>query len=302
MSEQHLAPSELRYMLLALSREWERAVLDQEKTHALTSAQVEILLVLNESGARSMQELGQILLLNRDPFRSVDSLVAKGLVERGSGTDKRKVLWSLTANGMSVADSIVAADFALLNKFVGPHAAEDTSLLVRLLREVQKTVSPTSVLEERFATQRTPVKQLLAASTTSQIQENRSERVAQRLRKVIQVKDDGDLRQAYVKYGPSMAERKMKVGLKAWTALIENGGPASPYFLNNLSEVVTGSSEYLLTDDEQTVREVENRIRAEKALSFAGVNGFGGSGTPDEGALHALAELVHKRLGTAEKD
>lgn len=299
MSEQHLAPSELRYIVLALSREWERAVLEQEKTRALTSAQVEILLVLNESGSRSMQELGQILLLNRDPFRSVDSLVAKGLVKRGSGTDKRKVLWSLTANGMSVADSIGAADFALLKKFVGPHPAEDTSQLVRLLREVQKTLSPASVLEERFATQRTPVKQLLAASTTSQIQENRSETVAQRLRKVIQIKDGGDLHQAYDKYGSSLAERKIKVGLKAWTSLVENGGPASPYFLNNLSEVVTGSSEYLLTDDEQTVREVENRIRAEKALSLAGVNGFGGSGTPDEGALHALAELVHKRLGTA---
>ncbi|WP_104056343.1 MULTISPECIES: hypothetical protein [unclassified Arthrobacter] len=180
--------------------------------------------------------------------------------------------------------------------------AEDTSLLVRLLREVQTIVSPASVLEERFATQRTPVKQLLAASTTSRIHENRSETVAERLRKVIEIKDDGDLRQAYEKYGPSMAEREMKVGLKAWTSLIENGGPASPYFLNGLSEVVTGSSEYLLTDDEQIIREVENRIRAEKALSLAGVTGFGSSGTPDAGALQALAELVQKRLGTAEKD
>ena len=99
-----------------------------------------------------------------------------------------------------------------------------------------------------------------------------------------------------------MAERKLEVELKAWTSLVENGGPASPYFLNNLSEVVTGSSEYLLTGDEQTIREVGNRIRAEKALSLAGVTGFDNSGTPDAGALHALAELVRKRLGTAEMD
>lgn len=302
MSEQQLAPSELRYILLALSREWERAVLDHENHRTLTSAQVEILLVLNESGSLSMQELGEMLLLNRDPFRSVDSLVAKGLVQRGSGTDKRKVLWSLTGNGASVADSIIAADFALLKKFVGPHGAEGTSQLVRRLREIQKTLSPSHVLEERFAAQQSPLEQLLSASTPSQIQKNRSETVAQRLRKVIEIKDDGNPRQAYERYGPILAERKMKVGFKAWDTLLENGGPASTHFLNGLSEVVTGTPDYLLTDNEQTVREVENRLRAEKALSLAGLSGLGDREPLNAGALQALADLVHKRLDTSGRD
>lgn len=302
MSEQHLAPSELRYLLLAISREWERAVLDQGSTRDLTSAQVEILLMLNESGSRSMQELGDMLLLNRDPFRSVDSLVAKGLVERGSGTDKRKVLWSLTDNGITTADSIIAADFALLKKFVGPHPAEHISMLVRLLRELQMTVAPSSLLEQRFGTQQTPAAQLLAASTTSQTQKNRSEAVSLRLHKVIEIKDAGDSRQAYEKYGPLMAEGNMTMSYKSWETLVEQGGPASDYFLNYLSEVLTGTVSYLLTDDDETIREVENRMRAENALSLAGVTGFGGRGTLDSGALQALAELVQKRLGTSEKD
>ena len=302
MSEEQLAPSELRYLLLALSREWERAFLEQENTRNLTSAQVEILLVLNESGPLSMQELGDSLLLNRDPFRSVDSLVIKGLVERESGADKRKVLWSLTSEGATAAGEIIDTDFSLLKKLSGPDSAEHISSLVKLLRELHQTVAPSSVLDERFITQQTPVGQLLEASSATQTQKNRSSTVSQRLHKVVEIKDGGDVRQAYEKYSPLLAERKMKLSFKTWKALVEQGGPASDYFLGNLSEVLTGAVGYLLTDDQHAIREVENRMRAENALSLAGVTSFGGRGTLDSGALEALAELVKKRLGKPEKD
>lgn len=302
MSEQQLAPSELRYLLLSLSREWERAVLEQENTRDLTSAQVEILLVLNEAGSCSMMELGEMLLLNRDPFRSVDSLAAKGLVVRGSGTDKRKVLWSLTPDGTALAGKIINADFSLFKKYSGTNPAEHTSMLVKLLRELQSTVAPANVLQNRFGPQQSPVEQLLTAAVVSEVQINRSSTVALRLRTVIEIKDGGDVEAAYEKYSPLLAARQITVTRKSWNALVEQGGPASDYFLENLSEVLTGTVSYLLTDDERTIREVENRMRAENALAVAGVTGFGGRGTLDAGALQALAELVQKRLGTTDKD
>ncbi len=302
MSEQHLAPSELRYLLLALSKEWERAVLEHAHTRDLTSAQVEILLVLNESGPHSMQELGQILLLNRDPFRSVDSLVAKGLVERGSGEDKRKVLWSLTAEGITAAASIVATDFTLLKSFISDIPAESTSTMVSLLRELQSKVAPSGVLEERFGAQQSPIADLLAAQSPAEIQKNRSTMVAARLRQVIDMKDAGDAGTAYEKYGPLLAQRDVTLTYRAWFSLLDQGGPVSDHVLAHLSEVLTGNAAYLLTDDEKVLREIDNHMRAENALLLAGVTSFGGRGPLDAGALQALAELVQKRLDASEKD
>jgi len=303
MSEQHLAPSELRYLLLALSKEWERAVLEHAHTRDLTSAQVEILLVLNESGPHSMQELGQMLLLNRDPFRSVDSLVAKGLVERGSGEDKRKVLWSLTAEGTTAAASIVATDFTLLRSFISDIPVESTSTMVSLLRELQSKVAPSSgVLEERFGAQQSPIADLLSAQSPAEIQKNRSTVVAARLRGVIDMKDAGDARTAYEKYGPLLAQRDVTLTYRAWFSLLDQGGPVSDHVLAHLSEVLTGNAAYLLTDDEKVLREIDNHMRAENALLLAGVTGFGGRGPLDAGALQALAELVQKRLDASEKD
>lgn len=302
MSEQHLAPSELRYLLLAISKEWERAVLEHAHTRDLTSAQVEILLVLNESGPHSMQELGQMLLLNRDPFRSVDSLVAKGLVERGSGEDKRKVLWSLTAEGTTAAASIVATDFTLLKSFISDIPVESTSTMVSLLRELQSKVGPSGVLEERFGAQQSPIADFLAAQSPAEIQKNRSTVVAARLRQVVDMKDAGDARTAYVKYAPLLAQRDVTLTFRTWFSLVDQGGPVSDHVLAHLSEVLTGNAAYLLTDDEKVLREIDNHMRAENALLLAGVSGFGGRGPLDAGALQALAELVQKRLNASERD
>ncbi|MCI0143918.1 hypothetical protein KNN17_20365 [Arthrobacter bambusae] len=302
MSEQNLSPSELRYLLLAISKEWERAVLEHAHNRDLTSAQVEILLVLNESGPHSMQELGQTLLLNRDPFRSVDSLVAKGLVERGSGEDKRKVLWSLTTEGTTAAASIVATDFTLLRSFISDIPIESTSTMVSLLRELQSKVAPSGVLEERFGAQQTPIADLLSAQSLEEIQKNRSTVVAARLHQVIDIKDSGDPRKAYEKYGPVLAQREVPLTFRAWFSLLDQGGPVSDHVLAHLSEVLTGNAAYLLTDDEKVLREIDNHMRAENALLLAGVTGFGGRGPLDAGALQALAELVQKRLDASEKD
>lgn len=302
MPKQHLAPSELRYLFLALSKEWERAVLEHAHMRELTSAQVEILLVLNESGPHSMQDLGQMLLLNRDPFRSVDSLVAKGLVERGSGEDKRKVLWSLTPEGTAAAEAIVATDFTLLKSFISDLPVESTNTMVSLLRELQGKIAPSDVLQERFGAQQTPIADLLSAKSPAEIQKNRSSAVAARLRQVIDMKDAGNAREAYEKYGPILAQRDVVLTHRAWSTLLDQGGPVSDHVLAHLSDVITGNAAYLLTDDERVLREIDNRMRAENALLLAGVTGFGGRGTLDAEALQALAELVQKRLDASEKD
>lgn len=296
MSEEKVAPSELRYLFLALSKEWERSILEHAEARDLTSAQVEILLVLNESGPYSMQDLGQMLLLNRDPFRSVDSLVAKGLVERGSGEDKRKVLWSLTAAGAEAAADIVAADLSLLQNFVGDLPTESTAKLVNLLRSLQGKVPTLGVLEQRFSAQQSPMHEVLAAASSTDLQVNRSPIVASRLRKTLELKNAGEASAAFAKYSPHLAERGIELPFRNWVGLLENGGPVSRHVLGELSDVLTGNRDYLSTDDENVLKDVENHMRAENALLLAGVTGFGGRGALDAGALHALAELVQKRL------
>lgn len=296
MSEERVAPSELRYLFLALSKEWERSILENAEARDLTSAQVEILLVLNESGPYSMQDLGQMLLLNRDPFRSVDSLVAKGLVERGSGEDKRKVLWSLTAAGAEAAADIVAADLSLLQNFVGELPTESTAKLVNLLRSLQGKVPTLGVLEQRFSAQQSPMHEVLAAASSTDLQVNRSPIVASRLRQTLELKNAGEASAAFAKYSPHLAERGIELPFRNWVGLLENGGPVSRHVLGELSDVLTGNRDYLSTDDENVLKDVENHMRAENALLLAGVTGFGGRGALDAGALHALAELVQKRL------
>ncbi|WP_157357175.1 MarR family winged helix-turn-helix transcriptional regulator [Arthrobacter sp. U41] len=296
MSEEKVAPSELRYLFLALSKEWERSILEHAQAHDLTSAQVEILLVLNESGPYSMQDLGQMLLLNRDPFRSVDSLVAKGLVERGSGEDKRKVLWSLTAAGAEAAADIVSADLSLLQDFVGDLPTESTAKLMNLLRSLQGKVTTLGVLEQRFSSQQSPVREVLAAKSSNDVQINRSSVVASRLRQTLEMKDAGDAGAAFDKYSPQLAERGIELPYRTWVGLLENGGPVSRHVLAQISHVLTGNPAYLSTDDENVLKDVENHMRAENALLLAGVTGFGGRGALDAGALQALAELVQKRL------
>lgn len=296
MSEERVAPSELRYLFLALSKEWERSILEHAQAHDLTSAQVEILLVLNESGPYSMQDLGQMLLLNRDPFRSVDSLVAKGLVERGSGEDKRKVLWALTDTGAETAADIVSADLSLLQDFVSDLSAASTAKLVNLLRSLQGKVATLGVLEQRFSSQQSPVQEVLAAKSSSDVQINRSSVVASRLRQTLEMKGAGDARAAFNNYTPQLAERGIELPYRNWVGLLENGGPVSRHVLAQLSHVLTGNPAYLSTDDEGVLKDVENHMRAENALLLAGVTGFGGRGALDAGALQALAELVQKRL------
>jgi hypothetical protein len=249
-----------------------------------------------------MQDLGQMLLLNRDPFRSVDSLVVKGLVERGSGEDKRKVLWSLTPEGTAAASATVATDLTLLKSFLSDLPIESTSTLVSLLRELQSKVAPSGVLEERFGAQQSLIADLLSAQSPADIQKNRSTVVAARLRQVIDMKDAGDARMAYEKYSPLLAQRDVTLTHRTWLSLLDQGGPVSDHVLAHLSEVLTGNAAYLLTDDERVLREIDNRMRAEHALLLAGVTGFGGRGTLDAEALQALAELVQKRLDASEKD
>ena len=227
MSEEKVAPSELRYLFLALSKEWERSILEHAQAHDLTSAQVEILLVLNESGPYSMQDLGQMLLLNRDPFRSVDSLVAKGLVERGSGEDKRKVLWSLTDAGAETAADIVSADLSLLQDFVSDLPAASTAKLVNLLRSLQGKVATLGVLEQRFSSQQSPVQEVLVAKSSADLQINRSPIVASRLRQTLELKNAGDARAAFANTARSLPNEASNCRYRNWVGLLENGGPVS---------------------------------------------------------------------------
>ncbi|MFE4198465.1 MarR family winged helix-turn-helix transcriptional regulator [Paenarthrobacter sp. NPDC056912] len=299
MPPPNLAPSELRYLLVALSREWERELSGQVSGLELTSAQVEIVLVLNESGPCTMQELSELLILNRDPFRAVTPLESRGLVERGSKEDRRKVTWALTEEGISAAEKISSADLAVLQSKLGRLPTSTSTDLVNILHKFSSVVLQPSTLEDRFGAQRTSVTDLLAAEQLQDVQTSRSETIATRLQTIIGILDAGDHRRTFARFEPAFKD--LQLGPKAWDSLVFRGGPVSISTLSTLSKIMTDDSTYLLSKDESSVRETESRVKAEVALSIAGVSDFGGRGTLDADALHALAELVQKRLGTTER-
>jgi DNA-binding MarR family transcriptional regulator len=103
---------EIRYLILAAQREGSRLLTEALRPWHLTSAQAEVLRVLQDYEPLSLIALGDRLVCETgSPSRLVQGLVEDGLVERlPSSTDKRMVTLTLTMQGRELATRVAALE------------------------------------------------------------------------------------------------------------------------------------------------------------------------------------------------
>lgn len=106
---------EIRYLLLAVQREGNRALSEALVPLGLTPSQAEVLRVLQEYQPVSLGELGGLLVCESgSPSRLVNGLVTAGLVQRVvSAQDRRYVTLTLTTLGEERATQVAAIEDVL---------------------------------------------------------------------------------------------------------------------------------------------------------------------------------------------
>jgi DNA-binding MarR family transcriptional regulator len=153
-----LAPSELRYLVLAAQREGNRAVADALSPVGLTPSQAEVVGVLDAFGPVTLKALGELIVCETgSPSRIVDALVRRGLVAREtSPDDRRAVVLSLTDDGSALMPHVRAVD-AGMDDAQGRASDADLAGLVTVLRGFLEGSASAEVLDRRFGDDRVAV-------------------------------------------------------------------------------------------------------------------------------------------------
>lgn len=104
---------ELRYLILAIQREGNRVLAAGLRPLGLTPSQGEVIRVLLDYQPLTLSALGELLICEHgnNPSRLVDRLVSAGLIRRDTHTgDRRQVTLTLTDNGRTSADQVIAVE------------------------------------------------------------------------------------------------------------------------------------------------------------------------------------------------
>ncbi|MDQ1131040.1 MarR family winged helix-turn-helix transcriptional regulator [Microbacterium sp. SORGH_AS_0888] len=152
-----LAPSELRYLVLAVQREGNRQLNQLLAPLGLTASQAEIILVLHEFGPITLKELGDLIICEvGGPSRIVETLVKRELVTRiPDERDRRAVSLSLTSSGKALVPSLLDLDRGINAGALERLTDDQLAGLVSSMRAVLSTTNSHDILERRFASRRT---------------------------------------------------------------------------------------------------------------------------------------------------
>lgn len=163
--ETTLAPSELRYLVLAAQREGNRHLNRQLVDLDLTASQSEVILVLHEFGPLTLKELGQLIVCETgSPSRLVDALVRRGLVTRSTDEqDRRAIVLDLSRQGREFVPQLVALDQAINGAAIDQLSTHQLDGLVSALRSYLQTTVSGEVLDRRFGAKRRPVSEAAEA-------------------------------------------------------------------------------------------------------------------------------------------
>ena len=108
---------ETRYQILAIQREGNRLFAQQLAAAEITPSQAEVISLLSQFGALSLNTLGEMLVCETgdSPSRLISRMVSRGLVEKvKDNNDGRAIVISLTAQGKALFDSVVKpSEYAL---------------------------------------------------------------------------------------------------------------------------------------------------------------------------------------------
>lgn len=157
-----LAPSELRYLVLAAQREGNRQLNQLLAGLRLTASQAEIILVIQEFGPLTLKELGGLIVCEAgSPSRIVDTLVKRDLVARTTNiTDRRAVCLELTVLGRGLLPALTKVDRAINSAALAQFQPAQLEGLVSSLRLFLADTESHDVLERRFASRRRPTAEL----------------------------------------------------------------------------------------------------------------------------------------------
>ncbi|MDQ4488916.1 MarR family transcriptional regulator [Sinomonas sp. ASV486] len=151
-----LAPTELRYLVLAAQREGNRALVRLLADLQLTPSQAEILLVLDEYGPVTLRALGELIVCEAgSPSRIVEVLVQRGLIERSSSPhDRRAVQLGVAAEAKQLIPQLRAVEENLDSYATSLLTGEEQAVLGRALRKYLAGTPSADVLERRFSAKR----------------------------------------------------------------------------------------------------------------------------------------------------
>lgn len=147
---------ELRYLVLAVQRDGNRALAALLRPLGVTPAQAEVIGVLAAAGRPlTVSEVGELLVCEPgSPSRLVASLVAAGLVARAAhARDGRATALALTDAGKRLAKRIRTAE-ERFHEDLGAHlgSRRDVEGALRALRRLAGDGASATALERRHAT------------------------------------------------------------------------------------------------------------------------------------------------------
>jgi DNA-binding MarR family transcriptional regulator len=131
-------PEYLFYLVLQADRRREAAFSEALKGAGLTIPKWRALAVIRRLGDCAMSELAQLSAVDRTTLtRTVDQLVADGLVERKASTaDRRLILLSLTPKGLETVDRGRYVNQAQNRKFLAGVPEEQARACLRVLQQI----------------------------------------------------------------------------------------------------------------------------------------------------------------------
>ena len=124
--------------LLRLATQRHVAIFQTHSPAELTPTQFSTLIRLSEAGEVSQNRLGRLAGLDGATIKGVvERLRARGLISaRPDPQDKRRALWSLTAQGRSLAADLPAMGGRITRDTAAPLSPAEARHLVRLLRKI----------------------------------------------------------------------------------------------------------------------------------------------------------------------
>lgn len=143
---------ELRYLVLAVQREGNRALAAALRPLDLTPSQAEVVRILQDHQPLSLAGLGELLVCESgtNPSRLVDRLVGAGLVDRAtSPADRRGVALALTARGAEVADRVASVERELYARLDDATAGQPVSEALRVLHALAARTPAGDALDRR---------------------------------------------------------------------------------------------------------------------------------------------------------
>jgi DNA-binding MarR family transcriptional regulator len=143
---------ELRYAILALQREGNRALAAGLKPLGVTPAQAEVLRVLEDYAPLTLAGLGELLLCETGtgPSRLVDRLVTQGYVDRTTDpADRRSVTLTLSASGRTAAAGVARVEEALYSAMDAVTVGAPIESTLAVLRALLAPLPSGAVLDRR---------------------------------------------------------------------------------------------------------------------------------------------------------